>query len=190
MLTAMDSIMPLEPYQNLVKCISTLTNETVSFGMLAGGMILFIARHERGGKASAGARVGEITPPHRSAAGKAILAHVGEERRARILRRAVGSEVPDVLAAAPGNTHHRTRLDQFSQERMTDPEANRVAESVVTVQPDEEVADEGVLAAKFLAAAEPAPGETAAGKPLGKLTAGTGWDAAAVMATPRAGGRP
>ncbi|MHB1940766.1 MAG: IclR family transcriptional regulator [Candidatus Dormibacteria bacterium] len=96
-LRAMERIQPLPSCQDLVSRLSRETNESVSFGMLAGGTILLIARQECEQTLRAVARIGDIMPPHRTAMGKAILAHLPVEQRLRLLRRASGSDAADLL---------------------------------------------------------------------------------------------
>ncbi|HUY25205.1 MAG TPA: IclR family transcriptional regulator, partial [Candidatus Saccharimonadales bacterium] len=102
-LQAMEQIQPLPRCQDLVQQLSRRTNESVSFGMLAGGTILLVARHECEEPLRAVARVGDIMPPQRTAMGKAILAHLPDDQRLRLLRRSVGSEAGELL--------HRLRAD-------------------------------------------------------------------------------
>jgi IclR family acetate operon transcriptional repressor len=96
-LRAIEQVQPLPRCQALVRELSRQTNESVSFGMLSGGTIFLIARHECQEPLRAVAKVGDIMPPHRTAMGKAILAHIAEEQRLRLLLQSVGSEASAVL---------------------------------------------------------------------------------------------
>ena len=61
------------------------TGESVSVGLVVGDEIVLVARHESEHRLRVVATIGDVIAPHRSAMGKAILAHVPAPRRDEIL---------------------------------------------------------------------------------------------------------
>ncbi len=91
-------LLAAERYSDTVASLGRCTGESVSLGMLVGDEIVLVARHESEHRLRVVATIGDVIAPHRSAMGKAILAHVSEHRRNEILRRAVGDRAPRVAA--------------------------------------------------------------------------------------------
>jgi IclR family acetate operon transcriptional repressor len=91
-------LMPTDRYAEAVAALGKSTGESVSVGMLVGDEIVLVARHESEHTLRVVATIGDVIAPHRSAMGKALLAHVSEARRQAILRRAVGARAAEVEA--------------------------------------------------------------------------------------------
>jgi IclR family acetate operon transcriptional repressor len=87
-----------ERYREAVAKLGHSTGESVSVGTLVADEIVLVARHESEHRLRVVASIGDVIAPHRSAMGKAILAHVPPPRRDAILRRAVGDGAPRVSA--------------------------------------------------------------------------------------------
>ncbi|HWL96727.1 MAG TPA: IclR family transcriptional regulator [Nocardioidaceae bacterium] len=79
--------------------LSTKTGESVSAGLLVGAEIVLVARQEAAHPLRVVARVGDIIPAHVSAMGKAILAHLPEERRRQMLSAGVGADKATAVLA-------------------------------------------------------------------------------------------
>jgi IclR family transcriptional regulator, acetate operon repressor len=90
--------LPAERFHDAVQTLVDLTNESVSVGLLFGSEITLVARRESAHPLRYVASVGDVIAPHRSAMGKAILAHVSSARREEIMRAAVGDQADEVLA--------------------------------------------------------------------------------------------
>lgn len=91
-------LLAAERYQDAVASLGQSTGESVSVGMMIGDEVVLVARHESEHRLRVVATIGDVIAPHRSAMGKAILAHVSDRRRGEILRRAVGGRAPQVAA--------------------------------------------------------------------------------------------
>lgn len=89
--------LPAEQYLAVVERLAAETGESVSVGLVIGDEIVLVARHESPHMLRAVAKVGDVIPPHRSAMGKAVLAHLGEGRRDVLL--AVAGQDPAALDA-------------------------------------------------------------------------------------------
>lgn len=63
-----------------VRALSAATRESVSLGLVMGSQIVLLSRQESPHPLRMVVRVGDVIPPHRSAMGKAILAHAGDRR--------------------------------------------------------------------------------------------------------------
>ncbi len=87
-----------DDYRAAVAELAQLTGESASVALLVGDEITLVARQESAHALRYVASVGDAIPPHRSAIGKAVLAHVDERRRRAILERAVGDAWEAVLA--------------------------------------------------------------------------------------------
>lgn len=81
----------------VTRVLAAELHESVSVGLLLGAEIVLVARAESIHPLRVVARVGDIIAPHTSAMGKAILAHLDEERRRQVIGAAVG---PDRLDSA------------------------------------------------------------------------------------------
>lgn len=90
--------LPAERYLEAVERMAKATGESVSVGLIVGGEIVLVARHEPPHTLRAVAKVGDVIPPQSSAMGKAVLSHVDEKRRRALLTVAVGADAPDVEA--------------------------------------------------------------------------------------------
>lgn len=84
-------LLPTEHYRATIAALGSSTGESVSVGVLFGDKIVLVARHESQHPLRVVATIGDVIAPHRSAMGKAILAHVSQQRRDEILRRALGA---------------------------------------------------------------------------------------------------
>ncbi len=84
-------LLPTEHYRTVIAELGRSTGESVSVGMLFGDEIVLVARHESEHRLRVVATIGDVIAPHRSAMGKAILAHVSEQCRTEILQRALGA---------------------------------------------------------------------------------------------------
>ena len=90
--------LPTDRFHEAVQVLVDLTGESVSVGILLGDEITLVERRESSHALRYVASVGDVIAPHQSAMGKVVLAHSPPERRARIVRRAVGDEADLVLA--------------------------------------------------------------------------------------------
>jgi IclR family transcriptional regulator, acetate operon repressor len=90
--------LPTERYRPALRALSEATGESVSVGLVVGDEIVLVARQESQHRLRVVAAVGDVIPPHRSAMGKAILAHVGAGRRQGLLAAAVGEHARTVGA--------------------------------------------------------------------------------------------
>jgi DNA-binding IclR family transcriptional regulator len=97
-LCSLDRLGDLRPAEEEVRTLSLLTGESVSFGLVVGGRILLVARHESDHVLRAVARVGDIIAPHTSAMGKAIMAYLPPAQRSELMRKALGAAGETVLA--------------------------------------------------------------------------------------------
>jgi IclR family acetate operon transcriptional repressor len=88
--------LPAERYRDAVRGLWEATGESVSVGLVMGDEIVLVARHESHHRLRVVAAVGDVIPPHRSAMGKAVLAHIGEARRRGLLAAAVGEDAETV----------------------------------------------------------------------------------------------
>lgn len=95
-LRAMHQMQPPQTCQQLLLQLAHRTDESASFSLLAGGTIVVVARVEGERPHSELSQVGDILPPHRTAIGKAILARLPGDDRARMLHRSAGSEAPEL----------------------------------------------------------------------------------------------
>ena len=91
-------LLAADRYREAVARLGRSTGESVSVGMMVADEIVLVARHESEHRLRVVATIGDVIAPHRSAMGKAILAHVPAQRRDEILRRAVGDRAPQVAA--------------------------------------------------------------------------------------------
>ena len=91
-------LLDAERFREAVARLGRGTGESVSVGMLVADEIVLVARHESEHRLRVVATIGDVIAPHRSAMGKAILAHVPARRRDELLRRAVGERAPQVAA--------------------------------------------------------------------------------------------
>ncbi|WP_028921974.1 IclR family transcriptional regulator [Pseudonocardia acaciae] len=80
-----------------VEALSDQAGESASAGLLVGDEIVLVARKEPTHSLRAVARVGDIIAPHTSAMGKAILSRLPAQRRAAVLRAAVGEDADATL---------------------------------------------------------------------------------------------
>jgi DNA-binding IclR family transcriptional regulator len=90
--------LPAERYRAALHALSETSGESVSVGLVIGDEIVLVARHESPHRLRVVATVGDVIPPHRSAMGKAVLAHIGEARRHGLLTKAVGAQASSVAA--------------------------------------------------------------------------------------------
>ena len=90
--------LPADRYQEAVQTLAELTGESASVGLVVGPELRLVARRESAHPLRYVARIGDAVAPHRSAMGKAILAHVPSGRRLEIVRWAVGADADSVLA--------------------------------------------------------------------------------------------
>ncbi len=90
--------LPTDRYHDAVQTLSEITGESVSVGLVVGPELTLVARRESAQPLRYVASVGDTIAPHRSAMGKAILAHSPPRQRYEIVRRAVGAQVDTVLA--------------------------------------------------------------------------------------------
>ncbi|MBA3331793.1 MAG: IclR family transcriptional regulator [Actinobacteria bacterium] len=90
--------LPTDRYHDAVQTLSELTGESVSVGLVFGGELTLVARRESVHPLRYVASVGDAIAPHRSAMGKAILAHTPPSQRYEIVRQAVGAQAHAVLA--------------------------------------------------------------------------------------------
>jgi IclR family acetate operon transcriptional repressor len=104
-----------EHYREAIANLGRSTGESVSVGMLVGDEIVLVARHESEHRLRVVATIGDVIAPHRSAMGKAVLAHVPEERRHAILRRALGPRAAEV-AAELAEELEQTAADGFARD--------------------------------------------------------------------------
>lgn len=91
-------LLSTEHYRSTIAALGQSTGESVSVGLLIGDEIVLVARQESEHRLRVVATIGDVIAPHRSAMGKAVLAHVSELRRREILRHAVGADAPKVAA--------------------------------------------------------------------------------------------
>lgn len=91
--------LPAERFHGAVQALVELTGESVSVGIIVGAEVTLIDRRESTHPLRYVASVGDVIPPHRSAMGQAILAHLPAARRLELLRAAVGADAETVLAA-------------------------------------------------------------------------------------------
>ncbi len=94
--------LPTDRYHEAVQTLSDLTGESVSVGLVFGGELTLVARRESAHPLRYVASVGDAIAPHRSAMGKAILAHTSPPQRYEIVRQAVGAKAHAVLADLAG----------------------------------------------------------------------------------------
>jgi len=95
-------LLPTEHYREAIAALGHSSGEGVSVGLLLEDEIVLVARHESEHRLRVVAMIGDVIPPHTSAMGKAVLAHVSDDRRDAILRCALGARaatVADELAA-------------------------------------------------------------------------------------------
>lgn len=95
-------LLPVDHYAEAIASLGRSTGESVSVGMLVGDEIVLVARHESEHRLRVVATVGDVIAPHRSAMGKAVLAHVPQERQDAILRRAVGDAATEAAGELAG----------------------------------------------------------------------------------------
>jgi IclR family acetate operon transcriptional repressor len=89
---------PAERFHDAVQTLVEASGESVSAGLVVGAEVTLVARRESEHPLRYVASVGDVIAPHRSAMGRAILAHVAPARRDEILRAAVGDDAETVLA--------------------------------------------------------------------------------------------
>jgi IclR family acetate operon transcriptional repressor len=99
-------LLPTDRYAETIATLGRCTGESVSVGMLLGDEIVLVARHESEHPLRVVATIGDVIAPHRSAMGKAILAHVSPARRSAILERAAGARAAEVEAALASELSH------------------------------------------------------------------------------------
>ena len=109
-----------EHYREAIANLGRITGESVSVGMLVGDEIVLVARHESEHRLCVVATIGDVIALHRSAMGKAVLAHVPEERRHAILwhailRHALGPRAAEV-AAELAEELEQTAADEFARD--------------------------------------------------------------------------
>src|SRR6266566_3131559 len=104
-----------ERYRSAVRALSEATGESVSLGLVIADEIVLVARHESQHRLRVVAAVGDVIPPHRSAMGKAILAHVGSTRRQSLLAAAVGTRARQV-ALELRQELERAAVDGFARD--------------------------------------------------------------------------
>ena len=97
-LRALDRLSELRPAEDQLRALSRATGESASLGMLLGGRILLVARHESEQLLRVVVRVGDTLPPHRSALGKAVLAQLPPSQRLSVLQQALGRPASKVAA--------------------------------------------------------------------------------------------
>jgi IclR family acetate operon transcriptional repressor len=95
-------LLPTTHYREAIQSLGRSTGESVSVGLLVEDEIVLVARHESEHRLRVVATIGDVIPPHTSAMGKAVLAHVPAERRHAILRRALGPLAPEIAGALAG----------------------------------------------------------------------------------------
>jgi DNA-binding IclR family transcriptional regulator len=91
-------LLPTDRYAETIESLGRCSGESVSVGLLVGDEVVLVARHESEHRLRVVATIGDVIAPHRSAMGKAILAHVSPARRRAILERAVGARAAEVEA--------------------------------------------------------------------------------------------
>jgi IclR family acetate operon transcriptional repressor len=107
--------LPTERYRPAVRSLSEATGESVSVGLVIADEIVLVARHESRHRLRVVADVGDMIPPHRSAMGTAILAHVGPARRASLLAAAAGNRAQAVARELEAELD-RAALDGFARD--------------------------------------------------------------------------
>jgi IclR family acetate operon transcriptional repressor len=107
--------LPAERYGDAVRGLWEASGESVSVGLVMGDEIVLVARHESQHRLRVVAAVGDVIPPHRSAMGKAVLAHVGAARRHGLLAAAVGAEA-GAVALELEDELERTALEGFARD--------------------------------------------------------------------------
>jgi IclR family acetate operon transcriptional repressor len=91
-------ITPDSRLQQAVERLGRETGESVSAGTLVGDRIVLVARHESPHALRVVVRIGDVTVPHTTSLGKAILAYLDRDRQLEVLRREVGGDAEEVLA--------------------------------------------------------------------------------------------
>lgn len=90
-------ITPDSRLQQAVERLGKETGESVSAGVLVGDRIVLVARHESQHALRVVVRIGDISVPHTTSMGKAILAYLDRDRQLRVLRRAVGAAAAEAV---------------------------------------------------------------------------------------------
>jgi DNA-binding IclR family transcriptional regulator len=84
-LRSLQRLTELGRFDACVDRLAAVSDESVSVGVLSGSRIVLVARRESMHPLRMVVRVGDVVPAHRTAMGKAILAHLPRDRRLALL---------------------------------------------------------------------------------------------------------